>query len=55
MDKSHAQLYYPRILERTAEKKRFGGLGFVIDLPELKGREKLKNYDIFHLMDFEGE
>jgi len=28
---------------------------FVIDLPELKGKEKLKGYKIFTLMEFEGE
>jgi adenine phosphoribosyltransferase len=31
--------------------------GFIVDLPELKGTEKLKSkgYDIFSLVDFEGE
>lgn len=28
---------------------------FVIDLPDLKGREKLKGYNVFHLVEFEGE
>lgn len=28
---------------------------FIIDLPELGGKEKLKNYPIFTLVDFEGE
>ena len=28
---------------------------FVIDLPELKGREKLKKYSLFNLVEFEGE
>ena len=30
---------------------------FLVDLPELKGTEKLKNkgYDIFSLVDFEGD
>ena len=28
---------------------------FVVGLPELKGREKLQNYTIFNLVDFEGE
>jgi 5'-methylthioadenosine phosphorylase len=28
---------------------------FVIDLPDLKGAEKLVNYEIFKLIDFEGE
>ncbi len=34
---------------------KVAGVGFVIDLPELKGREKLKNYNIFKLVEFEGE
>lgn len=28
---------------------------FVIELPDLKGREKLKNYNMFSLIQFEGE
>lgn len=28
---------------------------FIIDLPELKGKEKLRDYEIFTLMEFEGE
>jgi adenine phosphoribosyltransferase len=28
---------------------------FLIDLPDLKGKEKLKNYKIFTLMQFEGD
>ena len=28
---------------------------FLIDLPELKGKEKIKGYKIFTMMDFEGE
>ena len=28
---------------------------FIVELPELKGREKLKGYPIFKLIDFEGE
>ena len=31
------------------------GLGFVIDLPDLKGMEKLQDYETFKLVDFEGE
>ena len=31
------------------------GLAFVINLPDLKGMEKLKGYDVFSLVDFEGE
>lgn len=30
-------------------------IAFVVDLPELKGKEKLKNYSTFSLVDFEGE
>lgn len=30
-------------------------LAFVIELPELKGREKIKGYNIFALTEFEGE
>jgi len=29
-------------------------IAFMIDLPDLKGKEKLKNYEIFTLMSFEG-
>jgi adenine phosphoribosyltransferase len=28
---------------------------FVVELPELKGREKLSGYSVFNLVDFEGE
>ena len=28
---------------------------FVVELPELKGREKLKGYSVFNLVEFEGE
>lgn len=28
---------------------------FLVELPDLKGREKIKNYNIFTLMEFEGE
>jgi len=31
------------------------GCAFVIDLIDLKGREALKDYDIFTIMEFEGE
>jgi len=34
---------------------KVAGLGFVIDLPELKGREKLSSYSVFNLVEFEGE
>ena len=39
--------------------ERLGGkvieCAFVVELPELKGRDKIKGYDIFTLMEFEGE
>ncbi len=31
------------------------GVAFVIDLPDLKGSEKLSSYELFKLVDFEGE
>jgi adenine phosphoribosyltransferase len=31
------------------------GCAFVVELPELKGRDKLKGYELFRLVDFEGE
>jgi len=31
------------------------GFAFIIDLVDLKGRELLKNYDVFSIMEFEGE
>lgn len=31
------------------------GCAFIIELPELKGRKKLGNYELFKLIDFEGE
>jgi adenine phosphoribosyltransferase len=30
------------------------GMGFVVELDALKGREKLKNYDVFSLLHYEG-
>ena len=30
------------------------GCAFVVDLPELKGKEKLSNYQLFNLVEFEG-
>ena len=30
-------------------------LAFIVELPDLKGREKLKGYKIFKLIDFEGD
>lgn len=39
--------------------ERLGGnvyeIAYVIDLPELKGKEKLCNYKLFSIMEFEGE
>ncbi len=39
--------------------ERLGGIvaecAFLVELPELKGREKIKNYPMFTLMEFEGE
>lgn len=34
---------------------KIAGIAFVIELIDLKGREKLKNYPIFSLVKFEGE
>ncbi len=31
------------------------GVAFVVDLPELHGKEKLKGYRIVNLVEFEGE
>lgn len=31
------------------------GIAFIIELVDLKGREKLKGYDVFSLVEFEGE
>jgi adenine phosphoribosyltransferase len=31
------------------------GCAFVVDLPELHGREKLECYNVFYLVEFEGE
>ncbi|MFH1210242.1 MAG: adenine phosphoribosyltransferase [archaeon] len=36
-------------------KGKVFGFGFVIELPDLKGREKLKGYDILSLVNFEGD
>jgi len=30
-------------------------IGFLVELPELKGREKLSKYNLFSLVEFEGE
>lgn len=39
--------------------ERLGGkvmeCAFIVDLPDLKGKEKLKEYDIFTMVEFEGE
>ncbi|MBS3123770.1 S-methyl-5'-thioadenosine phosphorylase [Candidatus Woesearchaeota archaeon] len=34
---------------------KVAGCAFVVDLPELKGKEKLNNYNLFSLVEFEGE
>ena len=34
-------------------KGKVEGFAFVIDLPELKGKEKLKDYDVFNLVECE--
>jgi len=43
----------------TALVEKLGGeiieCAFVIDLPDLKGKEKLKGYKIFTMMEFEGD
>jgi len=31
------------------------GCAFVVELPDLKGREKLEGYNLFRLVDFEGD
>ena len=30
-------------------------IGFVIELPDLKGREKLKKWDVYSIVEFEGD
>ncbi len=42
-----------KLVEKLGGK--VAGVAFVIDLPALRGREKLKDYEIFHLVRFEGE
>ncbi|MFH0701799.1 MAG: adenine phosphoribosyltransferase [Candidatus Woesearchaeota archaeon] len=34
---------------------KVAGIASIINLPELKGMEKLKQYDVFFLVEFEGE
>jgi adenine phosphoribosyltransferase len=34
---------------------KIGGIGFVIELVDLKGKEKLQNYPVYSLVKFEGE
>jgi adenine phosphoribosyltransferase len=34
---------------------KVASIAFVINLPDLKGLEKLSGYDTFHLVDFEGD
>ena len=38
-----------------AQKAKIVGIAFVIELVDLKGREKLKKYPILSLIEFEGE
>jgi len=42
-----------RLVERLGGK--IVGVGFLIELSFLNGREKLKNYDVLSLVNFEGE
>jgi adenine phosphoribosyltransferase len=42
-----------KLVEKLGGK--VSSVAFVIDLPELKGKEKLAGYDIFSLVEFEGE
>ena len=42
-----------KLVEKLGGK--VASVAFVIDLPELKGKEKLQGYDIFTLVEFEGE
>lgn len=42
-----------QLVEKLSGK--VAGLGVVINLPELKGREKLSDYLVFNLVEFEGE
>ena len=34
---------------------RVGGIAFVVELVDLKGRDRLKEYSLFRLIEFEGE
>jgi len=47
------------ILAATQLVEKLGGeiieCAFVIDLPDLKGKEKIKDYNVFTLTEFEGE
>ena len=31
------------------------GCGFIIDIPDLKGKEKISKYPVFSIVEFEGE
>ncbi len=42
-----------KLVEKVGGK--VSSIAFVIDLPDLKGAEKLTNYEIFKLIDFKGE
>jgi len=42
-----------RLVEKLGGK--VVGCAFIVELPELKGSKKLKKYDVFKLVEFEGE
>ena len=42
-----------KLIEKIGGK--IAGCGFIIDLPDLKGKEKIKQYPFFTLIEFEGE
>jgi adenine phosphoribosyltransferase len=42
-----------RLVEKL--KGRIEEIAFIIELPDLKGREKLKGYKVFSMIEFEGE
>jgi len=42
-----------KLVEKLGGK--IAGCAFIVDMPDLKGREKLKKYPIFHLVEFMGE
>ena len=42
-----------KLIERSGGT--VAGVCFIVDLPELKGREKLSKYNVFSLVNFEGD